>query len=50
VDHPTAGLSSRRPRRPARQLADQISDARGHRHRLVRVLDDNALDEFAYRG
>ena len=34
----------------ARELADQISDALGHLHRLVRVLDDNELDELAYGG
>jgi hypothetical protein len=34
----------------ARELADQISDALGHLHRQVRVLDDNELDELAYRG
>jgi hypothetical protein len=34
----------------ARELADQISDALGHLHRLVRVLDDNDLDELASRG
>ncbi len=34
----------------ARELADQISDALGHLQRLVRVLDDNELDELAYGG
>ncbi len=34
----------------ARELADQISDTLGHLRRLVRVLDDNELDELAYRG
>jgi hypothetical protein len=34
----------------ARELADQISDALGHLHRLVRVLDDNELDELAHGG
>ena len=34
----------------ARELADQISDALGHLHRLVRVLDDNELDELASGG
>jgi hypothetical protein len=33
-----------------RELADQISDALGHLHRLVGVLDDNDLDELAYGG
>jgi hypothetical protein len=32
----------------ARELVDQISDVLGHLHRLVRVLDDNELDELAY--
>jgi hypothetical protein len=34
----------------ARESADQISDTFGHLHRLVRVLDDNELDELAYGG
>jgi hypothetical protein len=34
----------------ARELADQISDALGHLHRLVRVLDDDELGELASRG
>jgi hypothetical protein len=34
----------------ARELANQISDALGRPHRLVRVLDDNELDELEYRG
>jgi len=34
----------------ARELAHQISDALGRPHRLVRVLDDNELDELEYRG
>jgi hypothetical protein len=34
----------------ARELADQISEALGHLHRLVRVLDDNELDELASGG
>jgi hypothetical protein len=34
----------------ARELVDQISDALGHVHRLVRVLDDNELDELASGG
>jgi hypothetical protein len=33
-----------------RELGDQISDALGHLHRLLRVLDDNELDELAYGG
>jgi hypothetical protein len=28
-------------------FSDQISDALGHLHRRVRVLDDNELDELA---
>jgi hypothetical protein len=42
-------LASARAAR-ARELADQISDALGHLHRLVRVLDDYELDELAYGG
>jgi hypothetical protein len=34
----------------ANKLADQISDALGHLHRLVRALDDNELDELACGG
>jgi hypothetical protein len=34
----------------ARELADQISDALGHLHRLVRVLDDNELDNSHTAG
>jgi len=40
----------RRPRRLCRELADQISGALGHLHRLARVLDDNELDELASGG
>ncbi len=34
----------------ARELGDQISDALRHLPRLVRVLDDDELDELAYGG
>jgi len=44
-----SAASARRTRRSARELADRISDALGHLHRMVRVLDDS-FDEFAYGG
>jgi hypothetical protein len=49
MEHAISTLPPTRVAR-ARELADQISDALGHLHRLVRVLDDNAPDELASRG
>jgi hypothetical protein len=43
-------FADRRGAARAREFADQISDALGHLHRLVRVLDDNELDELAHGG
>ena len=55
ADIPPTGVTGppsadRRGTDRARELADQISDALGHLHRLVRVLDDNELDELAHGG
>jgi hypothetical protein len=55
ADIPLTGVTGprsadRRGTARARELADQISDALGHLHRLVRVLDYNELDQHASRG
>jgi hypothetical protein len=55
ADIPLTGVTGpasadRRGTARARDSAGQISDALGHLDRLVRVLDDNELDELARGG
>jgi hypothetical protein len=53
VDQPLPGVpvgrfgAAHAPKCP--RVGDRISDALGHLHRMVRVLDDS-FDEFAYGG